>query len=364
MELTVVTRLPIEFSKAFSGSTCSIEYLVVPEFVVGPENAESVNFLWDMDLHKGIDNSPIVLHGPAKAGKSILASMIAARMTRGADTKSSNCWVAGSEFCKQFAHATLTDNLAAFRKRFRESHCMVLDDLDHVARSEGAQRELVRLLDIKQTHGTILIATASCVPATLRGLTSGIVSRLMGGLTLEIRLPGIEARRELLRLMCNQMGMPLSAREREYLISSLPPASTAEDIRTALTVLSRQHRDKASSKNKTPKFEEWIAHQHERNVIDIHDIAKSVGKQLSVSLADIKGSKRKANIVRARGLAIYLARNLCGLSLQEIGEYFGGRDHTTILHAYRKTDQGIMNDPELARIAHELQLRWRDRKNA
>ncbi|MEM7282980.1 MAG: helix-turn-helix domain-containing protein, partial [Pseudomonadota bacterium] len=92
------------------------------------------------------------------------------------------------------------------------------------------------------------------------------------------------------------------------------------------------------------------------DTLAIADIAKNVARALCVRLADMRAGTRQANIVRARGLAIVLARRLTPASLQQIGEYFGGRDHSTILHAFRKTESLLEYDNELAKTMAELQV--------
>ena len=84
-------------------------------------------------------------------------------------------------------------------------------------------------------------------------------------------------------------------------------------------------------------------------------IAKVVARKMGVKISDMRGSTRQANIVRARGLAILLARRLTSESLLQIGSFFGGRDHSTVLHACRKTDRLLSSDSELSRVLADVQ---------
>lgn len=88
--------------------------------------------------------------------------------------------------------------------------------------------------------------------------------------------------------------------------------------------------------------------------LSIHEIATAVARRFKLKTADLKGATRRQQVVRARALAMLLGRQLTNLSLQQIGAYFGGRDHTTVLHACRKTEELFSESPELARIADEV----------
>jgi chromosomal replication initiator protein len=120
--------------------------------------------------------------------------------------------------------------------------------------------------------------------------------------------------------------------------------------------MQQQHRE---PQDRDQMLAAMLLQQHRSHTPSLDMIAKAAARSLGVRLSEMKGNTKRSQIVRARGLAILMARRWTDLSLQQIGDYFGGRDHTTILHAVRKTEADLEGDVELQRAAEEMRQRVR-----
>lgn len=181
-----------------------------------------------------------------------------------------------------------------------------------------------------------------------------LVSRVLPGLTVPLALPVGRTRRQLLGELAVHHQVELSEELLTCLDSGLESPLPCRALEAAIKQISlwcRMH--------DSPVTEDAI-----RDAIAVvgksHDfspatIATAVARHFRLKLADLRSSSRKQHLVRARSLAMLLTRRMTSLSMHQIGDYFGGRDHTTVLHAIRKTTSLLEEDPELRRTADEVQ---------
>ncbi|MFO0921860.1 MAG: DnaA/Hda family protein [Pirellulales bacterium] len=333
------------------GSIAETPSGVVPSFLIGPENRELLDLIRVESIVHLASASPIFLYGPTGVGKTAVALTLAGRWAMAVDSRGITL-TTGADFGRQFAHACEADDMDRFRQRHRGCRLLVIDSIHELVNKVGAQEELVHTLDELRERGTPVVATAPKLPGSIRGLKAALTSRLMSGLTLQLHMPGVETRREILVALSRSMGEMLSEEELDRLVENLPSSTSALQLRGVL--IQWLHHQRFAHDSREQSLQVVIENQQKARVPAIQDIAKAVAKQLGVRLSDLKGATRKANVVRARGLAMYLARQWTSLSLQQIGEHFGNRDHTTVLHACRKTEGDLVTDVELLRVSEEI----------
>ncbi len=324
----------------------------LPVFVAGPENGELVNLLATDDRDAMVRQSPIVLYGASGVGKSAVAQTIAARWVRQFSLKSFAI-TSGIDFVRQFALAIDSDDMEHFRLKHRQCELLLVDGIHELSGRELAEGELVHTLDTLKQANSIVLVTSPKIPGNIRDMKPALTSRLMGGLCIEVAFPGQDARVELIRQFAEQLSIDLDASEQMRLAKELPELTSAYHLRGLLLQWIHQQRvDPERQREST--LDRLIEHQQLSVVPDLNQIGKAVAKLMSVRLSDLRGQTRKANVVRARGLGILLARQLTSHSLQQIGEYFGGRDHTTVMHALRKTESDVATDAELIRAYDDI----------
>jgi chromosomal replication initiator protein len=221
----------------------------------------------------------------------------------------------------------------AFREEFRGRQLLAIDDLQHLPVGDFAWQDLRYTLDDYEDRGATMIVTANEAIAQLANVPADIRGRLASGLALELASPGGEARLRILRHAATALRQPLSDDAVERLARGLD--GTANALFQALFELFAPEAGRPTSD--TVRAERLLAARAARRPT-LREIVAVVARQQGVPQAQLKSPSRQQSIVTARGMIVFLARELSNISYDEIGRALGGRDHTTIIHSYRKTD--------------------------
>jgi len=195
--------------------------------------------------------------------------------------------------------------------------------------------------------------TSRRLPSQVTGLRPLLVSRMLPGLTIPIRLPGSAARQTLLAEFARRRKLELGRDEIELLDSGLEQDLAARGLDAAVAHLDLHCRMKACAAD-AHAVRNAIASIEPTSDVSTDRIAKAIARRFKLKLADLKSGTRRQEVVRARSLAMYLTRQLTHASYHTIGKYFGGRDHTTVLHACRKTASLMEEDSDLRLAADEV----------
>jgi chromosomal replication initiator protein len=220
-----------------------------------------------------------------------------------------------------------------------------------------AQDELARLIDTLLESNTLVLLTANVAPTTDIRLQPRLRSRLSAGLPVALTVPGIPARRLLLRRLAEAHKVHLTDAAIELLAGDSSDANwerlTVPQLNHAVVQLgySIDERSEVIDADRVRHFLLDQAHQRQPT---FRLITAKVGKYFSLTNQELRGCSRRRHIVRARGVAMLLSWNLTKKSLESIGCYFGNRDHTTVLHACRKTESLQRTDPAIGKAIEEL----------
>jgi chromosomal replication initiator protein len=313
-------------------------------FIAGPENA-LVRELAEAATSETLNYNPIVLCGPIGVGKTSLAHALAA-LRRERLQLTNVVATTGSDLVRALAHAIEADDAADFRSRHQQCDLLLIDDVHQLVGKAASQQFLIAAIDVLLARGALIIATLRQLPQAIAGLAPPLASRLAGGLVVPLAPPGRLARRELVRQSASRLSVPLTddvieriAGEDEPLARSLSPSQ----LRHAVLQLAADA--PCDAENKSQPNAKLICKQ----------AAIAVARHSGLTLAELRGKSRRQAVADARGLAMYLARRLCGASYAVIGRQFGHRDHTTVLHACNKFDGLAASDDATRRLAMELE---------
>lgn len=326
---------------------------MLPEYIVGPEN-ETLRYLFNDQTLPQLDHlSPIVFYGDNEVGKTALSITLAASWAR-ATSRRPLCFTRGQTFVADYSAAVEIDDLDSFRQRHRSCKLLLIDDLEALARAPASQSELVATLDVMAEQLCPVIITLNRLPAMITGLSPALSSRLSGGFSVPLLKPSAITLARLVPALVQMIDPELAVEPLLKLCHSLSSKNlSVPDIHKVVTLAAQNNN---------------VAGQIDMDVVGLlalqlfsgegptlPAIAKVVARKMQVRLTEMRGATRQAKIVRARGLAILLSRRLTGSSLQKIGEFFGGRDHSTVIHACRKTEKLISSDTDLANLLLEVQ---------
>jgi len=294
--------------------------------------------------------NPLYIHAGVGLGKTHLLQAITWSGNSGADRKV--LYLTAEKFMYGFVSALRTQTALAFKEALRGIDVLVIDDLQFL-QGKSTQAEFCHTLNALIDAGRQVVIAADRPPTDLESLDDRMRSRLAGGLVVEMGALGEELRLEILKTRV--------AAARQYHPSFDVPGPVLAYIAKLVTHNGRDlegaiNRLLAHNKLTGQPVTMEMAEREVRDLIrpqepkrvKIEDIQRIVARQYNVSRADLLSSRRTANVVRPRQVAMYLAKTLTLRSLPEIGRRFGGRDHTTVLHAVRKIEGLVGNDVMLA----------------
>jgi chromosomal replication initiator protein len=305
--------------------------------------------------------NPLYIHAAVGLGKTHLLQAITWAGNSG-DRKM--LYLTAERFMYGFVSALRSQTALAFKEAVRAIDVLVIDDLQFL-QGRSTQAEFCHTLNALIDAGRQVVIASDRPPADLESLDDRVRSRLAGGLVVEIGALGEELRLEILKSRV--------AAARTHHPGFEVPASVLTFIAKSVTHNGRDlegavNRLLAHSKLTAQPVTLEMAEREMRDLIRpaepkrvrIEDIQRIVARQYNVSRADLLSSRRTANVVRPRQVAMYLAKVLTLRSLPEIGRRFGGRDHTTVLHAVRKIENLAGTDSALAEEIEALKRQLQD----
>jgi chromosomal replication initiator protein len=294
--------------------------------------------------------NPLYIHSGVGLGKTHLLQAVTWAGNAAGERKV--LYLTAEKFMYGFVSALRTQTALAFKEALRGIGVLVIDDLQFL-QGKSTQAEFCHTLNALIDAGRQVVIASDRPPSDLESLDDRVRSRLAGGLVVEMGALGEELRLEILKTRVTAA--------RQYHPSFEVPAPVLAYIAKSVTHNGRDlegaiNRLLAHNKLTGQPVTMEMAEREVRDLIrpqepkrvKIEDIQRIVARQYNVSRADLLSSRRTANVVRPRQVAMYLAKTLTLRSLPEIGRRFGGRDHTTVLHAVRKIEGLVGNDAMLA----------------
>ena len=295
--------------------------------------------------------NPLYIHAGVGLGKTHLLQAITWAGNSAGERKV--LYLTAEKFMYGFVSALRTQTALAFKEALRGIDVLVIDDLQFL-QGKSTQAEFCHTLNALIDAGRQVVIASDRPPSDLESLDDRVRSRLAGGLVVEMGSLGEELRLEILKSPRRRGAHASSGLRRAGAGAGLSsPRSVTHNGRDLEGALNRLlAHNKLTGQPVTMEMAERevrdLIRPQEPKRVKIEDIQRIVARQYNVSRADLLSSRRTANVVRPRQVAMYLAKTLTLRSLPEIGRRFGGRDHTTVLHAVRKIEGLVGNDSALA----------------
>jgi chromosomal replication initiator protein len=305
--------------------------------------------------------NPLYIHAGVGLGKTHLLQAITWAGNNG-DRKV--LYLTAERFMYGFVSALKSQTTLAFKEALRAIDVLVIDDLQFL-QGRSTQHEFCHTINALIDAGRQVVIASDRPPADLESLDDRVRSRLAGGLVVEIGSLGEELRLEILKsriaaAKLHHPGFEVPTPVLVFIAKSV--THNGRDLEGAVNRLLAH--SKLSGQPVTLEMAEHemrdLIRPAEPKRVRIEDIQRIVARQYNVSRADLLSSRRTANVVRPRQVAMYLAKVLTLRSLPEIGRRFGGRDHTTVLHAVRKIEALSGNDTALSEEIESLKRQLQD----
>jgi len=299
--------------------------------------------------------NPLFIHASVGLGKTHLLQAIAAAALQRQE-KARVVYLTAEYFMWRFATAIRDNNALSFKEQLRDIDLLVIDDMQFL-QGKSIQHELCHLLNTLLDSAKQVVVAADRAPSELESLDVRVRSRLQGGVALEVVAPDYEMRVEMLRrrLTAAQVEDPSLNIDDDILAHvARTVTGSGRELEGAFNqLLFRQSFEPNLSIDRVDELLGHLTRVGEPKRIRIEEIQRIVARHYNVSKQDLLSNRRTRTIVKPRQVAMYLAKMLTPRSLPEIGRRFGGRDHTTVLHAVRKIEDLVGADTKLAQ---ELEL--------
>lgn len=300
--------------------------------------------------------NPLYIHSDAGRGKThLLQAMTWAGNFGSARTV---LYLTAEKFIYGLVAALKSHAVMAFKESLRRADVLIIDDLQFF-QGRSAQAELCNTLNAVIDAGRQVVVAADRPPADLESLDDRVRSRLAGGLVVEMGPLGEDLRLGILKsrvtaARIHHPGFDIPGPVLDYLARAI--VRNGRDLDGAVNRLLAYSKVNAEpvTLDMAEREARDLIRPPEPKRIRIEDIQRAVARKYNVSRSDLLSSRRTANVVRPRQMAMYLAKTMTLRSLPEIGRRFGGRDHTTVLHAVRKLEALVEKDPTISDTAENL----------
>jgi chromosomal replication initiator protein len=323
-------------------------------FVVGTNNNFCFAAAKAVAEAPGKSYNPLFLYGGVGLGKTHLLHAIGQHVT-GTKKGARVAYVSSEKFTNEYIDAIQNNKLPTFRKKYRQTDVLLIDDIQFLAGKERIQEEFFHTFNALHESHKQIVLTCDRPASEIQGLENRLVSRFEWGLVTDLQPPDIEMRLAILKKKAQIMNAVLP----DDVINFL-----ATRIRTNIRRLEGALIRVASYASLTGKkltievvenLLREILHEEGRQTISIEVIQKKVAEHFDIRLADMTSKRRPENIAFPRQIAMYLSRQLTESSLNTIGEAYGGRDHGTVLHACRLVKDRMEVDSNVRQVVHYLE---------
>ena len=327
-------------------------YYRFDNFVVGPCNRFAHAACVGVSEQPGKTYNPLFIHGSSGLGKThLMQSLCHSVLERAPRTRV--LYLSCETFVNHFISALETGNLTKFRDKYRNVNVLVVDDIHLLANKEKTQEEFFHTFNTLYNAGAQIVLSSDSPPVEIPTLQERLVSRFSWGLVTLLETPCYETRVAILKRKSRERGRELPDELARFLAERIE--TNVRELEGAVNKLlgfaSLSGQDLSLQLARQCLRELFTT---QRGAPSIDDILRAVTARFGVKLSDLQSRRRTNAIVLPRQVGMYLARRVTRMSLEEIGHYFGGRDHSTVLYAIEKVGKLTRENDELRAAVTQL----------
>ncbi len=323
-------------------------------FVVGNNNNFAYAAALAVAQSPGKSYNPLFLYGGVGLGKTHLLHAIGQHV--GQSKKGARvAYVSSEKFTNEYIDGIQNNQLAKFRKKYRQTDVLLIDDIQFLAGKERIQEEFFHTFNALHEAHKQIVLTCDRPASEIQNLEHRLVSRFEWGLVTDLQPPDVEMRTAILKKKAELMNVQLP----DEIINFLAHRIRSNIRRLEGALIRVASFASLTGKKLTLEVVEGllreILHEEGRYSINIETIQKKVAEHFDIRLADMTSKRRPENIAFPRQVAMFLSRQMTESSLNTIGEAFGGRDHGTVLHACRLVKDRMEVDANIRQVVHYLE---------
>jgi chromosomal replication initiator protein len=318
-------------------------------FVTGPCNRLAHAAAVAIAEDPGQAYNPFFAHGPAGLGKTHLLQAVCHALRQRQPSLKAH-YLSCETFINHFIEAVESGALHQFRYRYRHVDLLIIDDIQFLAERERSQEEFFHTFNTLHQSKRQIILSADCPPSEIPSLEERLVSRFNSGLVALLDRPCLDTRMAILRNKARLRCIEVPEDVIRFVANRID--ANIRELEGALIKIDALSQTRSGIITLDLAREALGAPTAKR--IKIPAILEVVARRFNVKVSELQGKRRAKVVTHPRHICMYLARQLTDQSLEEIGGYFGGRDHTTVLHASRAITQAVEEDPQFAAMLDEV----------
>ncbi len=315
-------------------------------FIPGENSTFAYNASLAAAKNPGRQHNPILLYGGVGLGKTHLMQAIGNYIYSTNDSLKI-CYISAESFTNEFTAALSTKTINKFKNKYRNLDVLLLDDIHFLQGKEATQEELFYTFNALHDSNSQMVFTCDRPIREIREMTERLLSRLSNGLCIDLQPPNYETRHAILQKKTELMGKSVPNDVIDYIAKNVE--TNVRDLESALKrVIGYSELTNQSLNIDIVKSQlRDILTSPSAGNISLDSIQKVIADNYQISVQELKSKKRDKKFAIPRQIAIYIARQLTEYSFSELGTEFGGKDHSTIMHAYNKIDSLIKTDSSL-----------------
>ena len=325
-------------------------------FVVGNSNNYAYAAAQGIINNPGLSYNPFFIWGGVGVGKTHLMQAIGHQLLKN-NPQFKVKYFPAETFGNELISALKSKTMNQFKNKYRQLDCILVDDIQFIAGKEYIQEEFFHTFNALHMAGKQVILTSDRKPDNIDQLKDRLVSRFMGGLTVDIQLPDYEMRLAIINQKAEKKGINLTTSVAQFLAENLE-----SNIRDIEGQLQKIHIQAITQKVNLIdlRFVQTIfdqnsdSNQSTKNTITPRHLISVCAKHFAVKTGDLFGKSRQKDLVLARHITAYLLLTETKLPLKQVGQLLGGRDHTSIMHARDKIHRDLSTNPQIKRLINQI----------
>ena len=297
--------------------------------------------------------NPLFIYGGVGLGKTHLMHAIGHYILQN-NTKAKVVYVSSEKFTNELINAIKDDKNEEFRKKYRNVDVLLIDDIQFIAGKERTQEEFFHTFNELHDANKQIILSSDRPPKEIPTLEDRLRSRFEWGLIADIQVPDFETRMAILKKKADVENLKVANEVMGYIATKIK--SNIRELEGALiriVAYSSLTNREVTVDLASEALKDIISKKQGKHVT-IPSIQEIVANYFNLKIDDLKSQRRTRNVAYPRQIAMYLSRKLTDMSLPKIGEEFGGRDHTTVIHAYEKISENLKNDESLQHTVSDI----------
>ena len=287
--------------------------------------------------------NPLFLWGGVGVGKTHLMQAVGHEILK-KDPTARVKFCSGEEFTNEIIEAIKNKTTSSFKRKYRSAQLLLLDDVQFIADKVKVQEEFFHtFVSVKKAGGQIIL-TSDRPPREIPEFEARLRSRFEAGLIADIAPPNFELRTAIVLIKARQRGKQIPIELARFLAENIDDTRRLEGALMRLLTEAEIRREQLTKEFEAKVLDGLVINSSLRPRVSVSEVLKKIATHFNITLADLKGKKRSRPIAIPRQIAMYLLRTELNLSLQDIGSFLGGRDHTTIMHGVDKVENYLLKD--------------------